>query len=119
MISLLLLVLMAVGFFQLGYCVRALFALFGKRWSDAARGARFSLLGVVAYPVLTGALYFVQLHWGPKDPALPPSDALAHTISATMSFGMLGLFSVPLALLIWLVAFVARTRGVPDASDES
>ncbi|MFT3921980.1 MAG: hypothetical protein QM778_05555 [Myxococcales bacterium] len=110
-ISLLLLVLMAIGFIQLVGTVRALFGLFGRRWADAERLSRYALLtALVAYPLITTALFYAQLHWGPAEAAASRDEALARTISATMNFGIVGVLSVPLAALVWLVAFSARTR---------
>lgn len=120
-ISLLLLVLMAVGFLQLIGTVRALFALFGRRWTDAKRLARNALLvAVFLYPLITAALYYVQLHWAPPAAAeaSSPAEALGRTISATLNFGVVGVLTLPFAALAWLVAAVARLRGAQDLSGQ-
>ena len=112
LISLLLLFLMVVGFLQFVSTVRGLYALYGRRFADAQRFAGYALLAaLVVYPLVLFGIYFAQLHWGPEGAAMSPSESLTRTISATMTFGVVGVFSLPLAALTWIVSGVARWRS--------
>ncbi len=112
LISLLLLFLMIVGFLQFVSTVRGLYALYGRRFADAQRFAGYALLAaLVVYPLVVLGIYYAQLHWGPEGATMSQAESLARTMSATMTFGVVGLFSLPLAPLTWTGAGIARWRA--------
>ncbi len=112
LISLLLLFLMVVGFLQFVSTVRGLYALYARRFADAQRFASYAwLAALLVYPLVIFGVYFAQLHWVPEGATMSPSESLARTISATMTFGVVGVFSLPLALLTWVAGAIAHFRA--------